>query len=56
MAAKVIDEKCIGCGACEGVCPVNAIEIKNGIAIINSTCIECGSCISVCPQEAITLP
>jgi len=25
MAAKVNEEKCIGCGACVGVCPQEAI-------------------------------
>jgi len=27
MAAKVNEEKCIGCGACVGVCPQEAIAL-----------------------------
>jgi len=56
MAAKIDKEKCVGCGACVGVCPVNAIDIKNDKAVVNDECLECGACVNVCPNEAITLP
>ncbi len=47
--------KCIGCGACLGVCPVKgAIKLENGKASIDQAkCIKCGKCFSVCPQQAI---
>ena len=55
MAAKVDNEKCTGCSACVEMCPVNAIKIENGKAVINDECVECGVCINGCPNEAIFL-
>lgn len=52
----VIDKEiCIGCGACEGTCPVSAISADvNGKYEICDACIDCGSCAGVCPVEAIS--
>ena len=50
----VKQNECIGCGACVKVCPVGAISMKNGKAVIDQEkCIKCGKCLNVCPQEAI---
>ena len=51
----VIDkEACIACGACESVCPVEAIAEDDGKYIIDGqVCIECGACEGVCPMEII---
>ena len=40
---------CTRCGICQGVCPVNAIEIDDmrGLFISNA-CIRCGKCIESC--------
>ncbi|MBR4003419.1 MAG: 4Fe-4S binding protein [Clostridia bacterium] len=52
----VDQDKCIGCGACEGVCPVGAIKVENGKSQIDdSICIKCGSCEGICPVEAIKI-
>jgi len=50
-----VDEKmCVGCGICVEECPVGAISMKNGKAIIDmEKCIRCKKCHEVCPQKAI---
>lgn len=57
MAAVVNQDICIGCGACVGVCPVQAIEMNDeGHAQVDpDVCISCGACVGVCPVGAITL-
>lgn len=52
---KVNKDKCLGCGACASMCPVNAITMKGGKAEINKKkCIKCGTCMQICPVSAIT--
>ncbi|MDO6354220.1 [Fe-Fe] hydrogenase large subunit C-terminal domain-containing protein [Caloramator sp. CAR-1] len=52
-SVSLIKERCIGCTKCLMNCPVEAIRIKNGKAIIyDEKCIDCGECIRVCPYGA----
>jgi Fe-S-cluster-containing hydrogenase component 2 len=55
MAAKVDKNKCNGCGTCKDICPVNAIKVEGGKAVISDDCVECGGCLSQCPNEAILI-
>ena len=54
---RVDKELCIGCGACEGTCPVGAISLDDeGKADVDiDVCIGCGACANGCPVEAITV-
>ncbi len=52
MAVKVTKE-CVGCGACEPVCPFGAIEMRDGKAFITEACTQCGACSDTCPVGAI---
>lgn len=47
------NEKCTGCGACERVCPLNNIKIKNNKPLWENNCTHCTACISYCPETAI---
>jgi len=53
---KVDEAKCVGCTICarSGKCPTDAIEMKNGKAVIDpQNCIDCGICAEQCPFAAI---
>ena len=52
MAYK-INDACIKCGACAGVCPVSCIHEEDTKYCINADeCIECGACAGTCPVSA----
>ena len=56
MAAKVDQEKCVGCETCAGACPVGAITVTDGKASVKEDdCVSCGACAGECPVEAITV-
>lgn len=51
--AYIINDECLGCGACVGACPVDAIsEIDGKYSIDADACIECGACADACPVDA----
>jgi len=50
----VVDkDKCVLCGICSNVCPVNAITVNDEVKIDESLCVLCGRCAQECPREAI---
>ena len=50
MAHKVSDA-CVGCGACEGACPVGAVTVEGGVAVVNAdACIDCGCLLYTSPS------
>jgi MinD superfamily P-loop ATPase len=54
---EVDSEKCISCGACVTLCPVEAIIIDEDASVIfdKEKCIgsTCGACVDACPSRAI---
>ncbi len=52
---KVDIDKCIGCGICEKLCPMNNISINEQKAVSGESCTMCYRCINKCPKQAITL-
>ena len=52
---KVDASKCIRCGACASVCPLNVIEVLDAQVKVLDGCTNCGTCEKACPVEAITI-
>ena len=55
MAVVIDKDACIGCGACTGVCPVEALSLDDeGKSQCNAdNCIGCLTCVGACPVSAI---
>ena len=55
--AFVHTDLCVACGCCQKVCPLNAIQIWNGIwARVDGTkCVGCGKCAKECPASVIEI-
>ena len=54
----IVDIKyCVACGTCVKVCPLQIIQIEQGVfAKINSDkCVGCGKCFNACPASVINL-
>ncbi|ACV24171.1 4Fe-4S binding protein [Methanocaldococcus fervens] len=54
----VKEDKCINCGRCIEVCPVNAINYDKSGLFINiekEKCVFCGKCKMVCPTDAVVI-
>lgn len=51
------DSKCIHCGLCISVCPVEVFEFDREWRVVADTkkCIHCGFCTKVCITNALTL-
>ncbi len=49
-------ERCVHCGACISICPVEAIVLQDGRVEFLDKCVLCGNCVKVCPVKALKLP
>lgn len=51
----VVQEKCVGCGRCVGICAHDAPQITDRKAYIHQEkCVGCGRCIGICPMDAVS--
>lgn len=56
MRIKCDESKCVSCGKCKKVCPMNVDMTDNSRKRINGTeCILCMECVENCPKEALKL-
>lgn len=46
-------DKCVGCGKCAKLCPLNNISIENKKPVWHDNCTHCMACIGNCPTDAI---
>lgn len=57
MSFQVLQDKCIGCGACDYSCHTDALTKTDtflGLFEIDPyTCDDCGVCVAKCPEAAI---
>jgi L-aspartate semialdehyde sulfurtransferase ferredoxin len=54
---KKDEEKCMDCGECISLCPVEAIKMEEDwtVELDNQKCIGCGFCTTSCPTKAIKI-
>ena len=50
-------DKCVGCGECVDVCPVEVYEMTDGKSspAHAEECLGCESCVEVCEHDAINV-
>ena len=50
-------EVCTFCEQCKNICPLHAIDFKEGAFVVDeNNCWHCGRCSRVCQEGALTLP
>ncbi len=53
---KGCDFGCIGFASCARACPFDAIEMRDGLAVVHpELCVGCGKCVETCPKNLIIL-
>jgi NAD-dependent dihydropyrimidine dehydrogenase PreA subunit len=54
-SVEVNAEKCVSCGECVEVCPVEVFELQDekSVPVNAEECLGCESCIEVCEEGAI---
>ena len=50
---RVDMSKCDACGACQEVCPMWSIDVKEKAKVDQLSCIPCRICEKICPKDAV---
>jgi len=51
---KVNKKRCLYCGGCVGICPAQALELKEIVLTVDEKkCTKCMLCVKFCPVGAI---
>ena len=54
--ARVMEERCVGCGRCETIAHCYAIEMRDGKAVVDrEKCLGCSTCVDICPRNAVEM-
>lgn len=46
-------KRCVSCGKCAKVCPMNNIRMNDSHPAWDTRCVHCMACVSACPTEAV---
>ena len=53
---QVDEDRCFGCAACIALCPVNALDLIDQLAIVEEPiCTHCNLIIPACPVFALSI-
>ncbi|MFR7417998.1 EFR1 family ferrodoxin [uncultured Megasphaera sp.] len=55
LTPSVDPKKCVSCGICTKICPVDNIQSTSSGAVIGSRCSRCLACLHWCPHQAVTV-
>jgi NAD-dependent dihydropyrimidine dehydrogenase PreA subunit len=55
IKVSVDKDRCVGCGICQGVCPVGAISVENVALVDSGRCTGCRLCLDQCPMGALSV-
>jgi ferredoxin len=53
---RMVEERCIHCGSCVGVCPTEALFMERPSYLVRydeGKCIACELCVLACPTHAM---
>lgn len=57
MPSVIDKEKCVNCGFCSEICPLDVIKIEEGEVVVKypDECWHCLACQTDCPSQAIIM-